>query len=51
MSKRKLLPVVQDNVVKVGTILEVTISELRRRGYTQPAIHRKFYDVIGFQKH
>jgi glutaminyl-tRNA synthetase len=50
MSKRKLLQLVQDNVVNGWDDPRMpTISGLRRRGYTPTAI-RKFCDVIGVAK-
>jgi glutaminyl-tRNA synthetase len=50
MSKRKLLQLVQDNVVNGWDDPRMpTISGLRRRGYT-PASIRKFCDIIGVAK-
>ena len=50
MSKRKLLQLVQDNVVNGWDDPRMpTISGLRRRGYTAHAI-RKFCDIIGVAK-
>jgi glutaminyl-tRNA synthetase len=50
MSKRKLLQLVQDNVVNGWDDPRMpTISGLRRRGYTPTSI-RKFCDVIGVAK-
>ncbi|PWA11547.1 glutamine--tRNA ligase/YqeY domain fusion protein [Flavobacterium laiguense] len=50
MSKRKLLQLVQENIVKGWDDPRMpTISGLRRRGYTAAAI-RKFCDVIGVAK-
>ena len=50
MSKRKLLQLVQDNIVNGWDDPRMpTISGLRRRGYTAAAI-RKFCDVIGVAK-
>ncbi|MBW4358901.1 glutamine--tRNA ligase/YqeY domain fusion protein [Flavobacterium taihuense] len=50
MSKRKLLQLVQENVVNGWDDPRMpTISGLRRRGYTAAAI-RKFCDVIGVAK-
>ena len=50
MSKRKLLQLVQDNIVNGWDDPRMpTISGLRRRGYTANAI-RKFCDIIGVAK-
>ena len=50
MSKRKLLQLVQENIVNGWDDPRMpTISGLRRRGYT-PASIRKFCDVIGVAK-
>jgi glutaminyl-tRNA synthetase len=50
MSKRKLLQLVQENIVNGWDDPRMpTISGLRRRGYTATAI-RKFCDVIGVAK-
>jgi glutaminyl-tRNA synthetase len=50
MSKRKLLQLVQENIVNGWDDPRMpTISGLRRRGYTAAAI-RKFCDVIGVAK-
>lgn len=50
MSKRKLLQLVQENIVKGWDDPRMpTISGLRRRGYTANAI-RKFCDTIGIAK-
>ncbi|REG98891.1 glutamine--tRNA ligase/YqeY domain fusion protein [Flavobacterium aquicola] len=50
MSKRKLLQLVQENIVSGWDDPRMpTISGLRRRGYTASAI-RKFCDVIGVAK-
>ena len=50
MSKRKLLQLVQENIVKGWDDPRMpTISGLRRRGYTAASI-RKFCDIIGVAK-
>ena len=50
MSKRKLLQLVQENIVKGWDDPRMpTISGLRRRGYTANSI-RKFCDIIGVAK-
>jgi glutaminyl-tRNA synthetase len=50
MSKRKLLQLVQENMVNGWDDPRMpTISGLRRRGYTATSI-RKFCDIIGVAK-
>jgi glutaminyl-tRNA synthetase len=50
MSKRKLLQLVQENIVNGWDDPRMpTISGLRRRGYTANSI-RKFCDIIGVAK-